>query len=79
MAIAVVYQHRPHRKWIDLFADLKSNLNYAHTAIAVYESNPAFVAIASNISVGKRIFAAIENYANEHPVVCHTVLRGNHA
>ena len=73
----VVYQHRPRRKWIDLFADLKDSLGYAHTAVAAHEGNLAFVAMAGNASAGRRIFAAIESYANEHPVVCHALLRGN--
>lgn len=77
-SVAVVYQHRPHRKWVDLFADLKISLDYAHTVVAAHEGNLAFIAMAGNASVGRRIFAAIRNYANEHPVVCHTVIRGNH-
>jgi len=78
-SVTVVYQHRPRRKWNDLFSDLKDNLSYAHTAVVAYEGNLAFVAIAGNESAGKRIFAAIKGYANEHHVVCHTVLRGDHA
>jgi len=76
-SVTVVYQHRPRRKWIDLFPDLKNSLVYAHTVVAAHESNLAFVAMAGNASTGKRIIASIESYANEHPVVCHTVLRGN--
>lgn len=76
-SVTVVYQHRPHRKWADIFADLRNSLDYAHTAVAAYESNLAFVAIAGGVSAGERIFSAIKSYANEHPVVCHTVLRGN--
>ena len=78
-SVAVVYQHRPRQKWNDLFSDLKDNLSYAHTAVAAYEGNLAFVAMAGNESAGKRIFAAIKGYANEHRVVRHTALRGNHA
>jgi len=48
---------------------------YAHTVVAAHEGNLAFVAIAGNESAGGRIFNAIESYANEHPVVYHTVLR----
>ena len=78
-SVVVVYQHRPHRKWNDLFSDLKDNLSYVHTAVAAYEGNLAFVAMAGNESAGRRIFAAIKSYANKHSVVCHTVLRGDHA
>lgn len=76
-SVAVVYQHRPHRKWVDLFADLKDSLSYAHTAVAAHEGNLAFVAVAGNASAGRRIIDAIKSYADEHPVVCHTVLRGD--
>ena len=78
-SVAVVYQHRPHRKWVDLFADLKDSLSYAHTAVAAHEGNLAFVAMASNASAGRQIFATMKSYTDEHPVVCHTVLRGKHA
>lgn len=78
-SVVVVYQHRPRRKWIDLFADFKGNLGYAHTAVAAYEGNLAFIAMAGNASAGRRIFAVIEDYTNEHSVVCHTVLRSNPA
>jgi hypothetical protein len=77
-SVAVIYQHRPRRKWVDLFADLKDSLSYAHTAVAVHESNLAFVAIAGNAPAGRRIVAAINSYADEHPVVCHTMLKGCH-
>lgn len=78
-SVAVVYQHCPRRKWVELFTEFKDNLGYAHTAIAAHESNLAFVAMASNASTGRRVLAAIKCYADEHPLVYHTVLRGNHA
>ncbi len=78
-SVAIVYQHRPRRKWNDLFSDLKDNLSYAHTAVAAYEGNLAFVAMAGNESTDRRIFAATKGYADEHSVVCHTLLRGAHA
>lgn len=75
-SVVVVYQHRPRlRKWDDLFADLKDKLEYADTAVAAYEGNLAFVAMAGNASAGGSIFAAIKGYAKEHRVVRHTVLR----
>lgn len=75
-SVAVVYQHRPRlRKWDDLFADLKDKLEYADTAVAAYEGNLAFVAMAGNASAGRSILAAIKDYAKEHRVVLHTVLR----
>ena len=82
-SVAVVYQHRPRRKWDDLFVDLKENLGYVHTAIAAYESNLAFVAMAGTASAGKRVLSAIQSYADEHLVephiVRHSVLRNGHA
>lgn len=66
----VIYQHRPRQTWKDLFASLKDNLHYAHTVIAAYESDIAFVAIAKNESVGNRIENAINAYANNHLDVC---------
>lgn len=78
-SIAVVYQHRPHRTWVDLFEELKESLEYVHTLVVVYEGNLAFVAIAGAASGGKRILPAIQSYANEHPVVRHIVLKDSHA
>jgi hypothetical protein len=76
-SVAVVYQHRPRRTWPDLFADLTKKLTYAHTAIAAYEANLAFVAMAGNATVGRRVATAMEEYAetknhrkiNIHPIV----------
>jgi hypothetical protein len=77
-SVAVVYQHRPHRKWADVFAGLKNSLSYAHTVIVAREGNLAFVAMAGNASAGRRAFDAFTNYADEHPVVCCELLRGDH-
>ena len=77
-SVAVVYQHRPMRKWVEVFADLTVRMGYAHTAIAAYEGNLAFVALANNASAGSRVRAVIENYANaprKHPNVRVAVLR----
>jgi len=77
-SVAVVYQHRPHRKWSDLFIDLKKSLSYVHTAVAAYERDLAFVALAGNASAGRRVIAAVESYAHEHGVVRHNVLKQSH-
>ena len=34
-SVVVVYQHKPHRTWDALFADLKKSVDYAHSAVAV--------------------------------------------
>jgi len=73
-SVAVVYQHKPHRKWSVLFADLVTNLNYAHTAAAARESNLAFVAMAGNAAAGKHIATAMTQYAGKHRVVDFTSL-----
>lgn len=75
-SIAVVYQHRPHRTWNELFSDLNENLSYAHTAVASYEGNLAFVAMAANGSAGNRMISAMKDYTNNHSVVSYKVLRG---
>lgn len=75
-SVVVVYQHRPHRKWPDLFAELSGKLGYVHTAIAVHESNLAFVAMAGNGAAGQRVATAIQSYTEQHPIVRHTLLRG---
>ena len=66
----VVYQHRPRRTWQDLFADLTENLDYAHTAVAAYESDLAFVAMAGKEDAGNRIHKSIKDYADLHLDVC---------
>ena len=53
----LVYQHRPRRRWVDLFAELSSNLNYVHTAVAVHESTLAFIGMATNASAGEQLTA----------------------
>ena len=77
-SVAVIYQHRPHRKWSDVFKGINAKLGYVHTAVAAYESNLAFVAIAKTAAGGNRLQVAIMNYAEGHPAVCHAVLREGH-
>jgi hypothetical protein len=63
-SVAVVYQHRPQRRmWLDQFAGLARHLAYVHTAVAAYEANLAFVAMAGNATAGRRIATAIQEYA----------------
>lgn len=74
-SIAVVYQHRPRRKWSDLFTELETELNYVTTAIAVFESNLAFIALASDAMSGRRVIEAMTEYAKAHPVVKVEILK----
>lgn len=76
-SVAVVYQHRPRRTWVEMFADLSNRLSYVHTAVAAHESSLAFIAMAGNKAAGKRIAHSIEQYAKLHPAVSFTpLLRG---
>jgi hypothetical protein len=75
-SVAVVFQYRPFRRWADLFEDLKLNLAYAHSAVAVHESNLAFVAMAGNATTGKQIGDAMEEYVNRNPPVKFTLICG---
>jgi len=78
-SVAVVYQHKPHRSWSDLFSDFKTSLSYVHTAVAAYEGNLAFVAVAGNAFAGRRVNGAFEGYANGHGVVSHSVIKNGFA
>jgi hypothetical protein len=81
-SVAVVYQHKPHRKWSDLFDDLTENLGYVHTAVVAHESDLAFVAMAGNAITGKQIIAAMQEYADRNPPVVFNCLfngKDNHA
>jgi hypothetical protein len=71
----VVYQHRPHRAWGDVFTDIKDNLDYSQAALEAYERDLAFVAIAGNHSVGQRVFASMKIYADQHPKVKYQELK----
>jgi hypothetical protein len=74
-SVALVYQHRPRRRWDDLFADLASNLSYVEKAVAVHQSDLAVVAMANNVPSGQNIANAMKAYADaHHPVVCFTPL-----
>jgi len=68
-SVALVYQHKPHRTWDDLFPGLTPNLSYVKMAVAVYESDLAFVAMANNEISGQNIAAAMKAYADAHPSV----------
>jgi hypothetical protein len=73
-SVALVYQHRPRRRWADLFADLAGILSYVQTAVAVHESDLALVAMANNVASGKNIAAVMKSYADSHPAVRLTSL-----
>lgn len=73
-SVALVYQHRPRRRWADLFADLAGTLSYVQTAVAVHESDLALVAMANNVASGKNIAAVMKSYADSHPAVRLTSL-----
>jgi hypothetical protein len=67
-SVAVVYQHRPRLEWDTVFAELKKKIDYADS-VAAYEPNLAFVALAGNRTVWRRVNDCIEGYAENHPTV----------
>jgi hypothetical protein len=71
-SVAVVYQHRPRRRWVDVFSDLAKGLGYVQTAVAVHESDLAFVGMANNDVSGNKIVSAMKAYADAHPTVRFT-------
>ena len=75
-SVAVVYQHRPRRKWEEVFTELEQKIDYAHSATIAFEPNLAFVALSGNQATGQRVAAAITKYAEEHSIVrCHQLRR----
>ncbi len=68
-SVAVVYQHRPRRRWPDVLADLGRKLTYVHSAVTAHEANLALVAMAGNAAVGRRVDSAIEKYIEENGTV----------
>jgi hypothetical protein len=68
-SVALVYQHKPHRKWRDLFDDLREELRYAHTAVAVHDSTLAFVGMAKDAVAGKDLVESMREYSARHPDV----------
>jgi hypothetical protein len=73
-AVALVYQHRPRRTWVDLFDELKRKLTYVHAAIAAHEATLAFIALAGTLVSGLEIATALKRYARNHPTVRITPL-----
>jgi hypothetical protein len=74
-SVALVYQHRPRRRWVDVFKDLSQRLAYAPVVVAAHESNLAFVAMATNATAGNKIAASIKEYAaDSYPFVTFTPL-----
>ena len=68
-SVAVVYQHRPFFDyWDTVFAKLEKKIDYADS-VAAYESNLAFVALAGNRTVWRRVSDCIKGYAKNHPTV----------
>lgn len=65
----VVYQHRPRRKWADVFGSLAGALTYAPFACAAYDSSLAFVALTRSPDTFARIAGSFESYAAQHDTV----------
>lgn len=67
-SVAVVYQHRPRLEWDTVFAELEKKIDYADS-VAAHEPNLAFVALAGNRTVWRRVNDCIKGYAENHPTV----------
>ena len=65
----VVYQHRPHRPWESLFADLAARLEYAPHVQAVYEANLAFLVLSRARGAVERLARAAIRYGEGRPGV----------
>jgi hypothetical protein len=70
MSVAVVYQHRPRLQWDTVFAEPETKIDYADS-VAAYEPNLAFVALAGNRDVWRRVNDSIKAYAENHPTVTY--------
>jgi hypothetical protein len=57
-----VYQHRPRRRWEELFADLAARLDYAPNMQAVYEANLAFLLLSLASDTTARLRRAATTY-----------------
>jgi hypothetical protein len=67
-SVAVVYQHRPHLEWDNVFAEIEKKIDYANS-VAAHERDLAFVALAGNRTVWRRVNDCIKDYAKNHPTV----------
>jgi len=75
----VVYQHRLHRKWENVFGKLSRHLQYAGHASATYDSSLAFIIIGNAGPAARRLSQAAKCYANQHRSVFRELLIDNGA
>jgi len=68
-AAVAVYQHRPRRRWGDLFADLATRLDYAPNVQVVYEANLAFLVLSRARGTAERLARAAIGYCEGRPGV----------
>ena len=68
-AAVAVYQHRPRRRWEELFADLAARLDYAPNVPAVYEANLAFLVLCRAPGTAERLARAAIRYCEGRPGV----------
>jgi hypothetical protein len=68
-AAVAVYQHRPRRRWEELFADLATRLDYAPKVQAVYEANLAFLVLARARGAAERLARAAIRHCEGRPGV----------
>ncbi|MCX6027086.1 MAG: hypothetical protein NTY23_12665, partial [Chloroflexi bacterium] len=68
-AAVAVYQHRPRRRWEELFADLAARLDYAPNVQVVYEANLAFLVLSRARGTAERLARAAIGYGERRPGV----------
>jgi len=74
-AAVAVYQHRPRRRWEELFAELAARLDYASNVQVVYEANLAFLLLSVTAGVGGRLGHAAARYGRGRANVSSAALR----
>ena len=75
-----VYQHRPRRRWEDLFSDLAARLDNALQVQAVYEANLAILVLSRARGTAERLARAAISYSDKtHGVRSARLRSGAHA
>lgn len=70
----IVYQHRPRRRWANVFDELRRDVRYAAYASAVFEPNLAFVMLTRTETAAQRLDAAARAYVENQRSVQYVSL-----
>lgn len=69
-SVVIVYQHRPRRRWKDVFADLSDECaKYAPFTCAAYDDSLALIVLAKHANAFTATRRALVSYATQHPSV----------